>query len=395
MNIEDRIEALSRQKEALPFCWLICFEKRPLQGIPPGGSGPHLMAFSTEARAQAFITSRAKYYRDEPLSTIIVDSAESLKSLLTEPSRDFRYGGPPCGLVLDFDYATDKAKRVISPAVAGKIEASEIAQSFLAPPIPVRNQRAPWDKSTKRIAGIIGGVAGIIILVFAGVGVVSGMRSGKIPAFAFLNTPTLTPTATQTPTPTAEPWQIHYTDTFETNQWGWPEKIDTIFEGCGTESMYIDNNSLLWKIDANSDCTWSEYPSFAQMKEFDFSLDAEQLPNSSNGDNGLAFASTDFSYQLFFKVDSYNSTFVVESLQSDWKPIIPWTHSSAINGSGVNRLRMIKQDNHFTFYINGVEVGNANDSTISSGIIGVSMGAYNPGESVSNSFDNLELYTNR
>jgi hypothetical protein len=124
-------------------------------------------------------------------------------------------------------------------------------------------------------------------------------------------------------------------------------------------------------------------------------LDAKQVPNSSNGDNGLAFSSTDFSYQLYFRVDSYNSTFVVESLQSDWKTIIPWTHSSAINGTGVNRLRMLKKDNIFTFYVNGVEVGSANISAISSGIIGVSMGAYNAGDSVSNSFDNLELFTNR
>jgi hypothetical protein len=401
MIIEDTIQELSQQNISPAFCWLICFEKRPFQGIPPGGSGPHLMAFSNENSAQAFIAGRGKYYRNEPLSVIKIDSAETLKYLLIEPCRDPRYAAPPCGLVLDFDYATGKAKRVISPADASKIEESEIAQLFLAPPITVRNQRTPWSKSAKMIAGIIGGAAGIIVLVLVGVGVVSGMKSGKIPAFAFLNTPTLTPTPTQTPTPlptftpTAQPWQIHYTDAFVTNQWGWPQKMNTVFEGCGTESMYIDSNSLIWKIDASSSCTWSEYPSFAQMKEFDYSLDAKQVPNSSNGDNGLAFSSTDFSYQLYFRVDSYNSTFVVESLQSDWKTIIPWTHSSAINGTGVNRLRMLKKDNIFTFYVNGVEVGSANISAISSGIIGVSMGAYNAGDSVSNSFDNLELFTNR
>ena len=86
---------------------------------------------------------------------------------------------------------------------------------------------------------------------------------------------------------------------------------------------------------------------------------------------------------------------MVESLQTDWKVIIDWTYNSAIKGSGVNRLRMVKQDSHFTFYVNDVEVGSIDDPTISSGIIGASLGAYNVGETVSIAFDNLELFTNR
>jgi hypothetical protein len=237
--------------------------------------------------------------------------------------------------------------------------------------------------------------------VLVGVGVVSGMKSGKIPAFAFLNTPTLTPTPTQTPTPlptftpTAQPWQIHYTDSFVTNQWGWPEFQNDVFEGCGTEDMYIENFNLVWKIDTTDSCTWSQYPSFGQMKDFDYSMDVEQITGSGNGDMGLAFGSTDFSYQLFFRIDPFNQTFVVESLQTDWKPIINWTYSSAIHTAGVNRLRMVVHDHRFNFFVNGTDVGSTLDSTIYSGIIGVSMGTYNAGDSVSASFDNLELYTNR
>jgi hypothetical protein len=409
MNIEDRIAALSQRRDASPFCWLICFEKRPLQGIPPGGSGAHLMAFSSETAAQAFIPGRRKYYGSEPLSAIKIDNSESLKALLEEPSLDARYAPPPCGVVIDFDYRTGNARQVLSATQARGMSAAEVANAFqaaatipgiLPPTIPQRG-KGGWSTTTKRIAMGIGGLAIVAILFFGIRAVYGGMKSGKIPAFGFLNTPTMTatatriPTATPTVTPTEKPWEIHYTDAFVTNQWGWPQKVDQLFEGCGTESMYIDNASLFWKVVANSDCTWSEYPSFAQMKEFDLSMDMEQLPDSNNADMGLAFASSDFSYQLFFQIDPSNSTFMVESLQTDWKVIIDWKYTSAIKGSGVNRLRMVKQESHFTFYVNDVEVGSINDPTISSGIIGASLGAYNVGETVSIAFDNLELFTNR
>lgn len=402
MTIEDRIKKISRLKDAPPFCWLICFEKRPLQGIPPGGSGPHLMAFYTEVSANAFMAGRGKYYPNEPLSAIKINSAESLKGLLSEPCSDPRYAEPPCGLVIDFNYATGKARRVISPSGADKIEASEIAQAFLAPPIPVSRQKISWNTSTKMIAGIVGGIAGIIILVFAGVGVFTGMETGKIPAFSFLSTPTLTPTPTQTPTPiptstpTAQPWQIHYTDSFVNNKWGWPELQNDSSGGCGTEAIAIENFSLVWKIDVTDGCVWWQYPSFTQMKDFDYSLDVEQMTGSSNGDMGLIYsAAGDYSYSLLFRVDPFNQTFVVDSLQTDWKTIIDWKYSSAIHSSGVNRLRMVAKDNEFTFYVNDVEVGSTFDSTITSGVIGITLGTYNTGDSLSVSFDNLDLYTNR
>ena len=401
MTIEDRIQKIPQLKSALSFCWLICFEKRPLQGIPPGGSGPHLMAFSTEASAQAFIAGRGKYYGKEPLSAIKIDSAETLKSLLIEPCRDPRYEAPPCGLVLDFDYSSGKAKQVISPAGASKIEASEITQSFLAPPLPAQSKRIPWDNSTKRLVAIIGGVAGIIILVLAGVGLISGMKTGKIPAFAFLNTPTLTPTVTQTPTllptftPTPQPWQIHYTDDFSSNKYNWPLLDNVVSEGCGTENSYFENYAWVWKVDATGGCVFWRNNGLIAVKDFDASIDVKQLPNSSNGDYGLTIFTLDNSYTLDLRVDPYDSKFTIDTHRTDWKTINDWTYSSAIHSTGINRLRIVAHNQIYTFYINGVQVGSTTDTVITSGYIGFNLGIHNVGDSVMMSFDNFELYTNR
>ena len=61
MYIEDQINAMHQHKTETPFGWLICFEDRPLQGIPPKGDGPHMLFFSEESKAQAFIAARKAF----------------------------------------------------------------------------------------------------------------------------------------------------------------------------------------------------------------------------------------------------------------------------------------------------------------------------------------------
>ncbi len=68
MGVEDQIIAMRKLQLKNPFGWLICYENRPLQGIPPKGDGPHLLFFSEETKAQAFMEGRKKYFGEEPLS---------------------------------------------------------------------------------------------------------------------------------------------------------------------------------------------------------------------------------------------------------------------------------------------------------------------------------------
>ena len=85
MYIEDQIIALRQQEMENPFGWLVCFEARPLQAIPPKRNGPHIMFFSEEKKAQAFIADRQRFFGAEPLSAISVDSPDTLKLLALNP----------------------------------------------------------------------------------------------------------------------------------------------------------------------------------------------------------------------------------------------------------------------------------------------------------------------
>ena len=150
MNIEELISELKQKSAKKNLCWMVCYGERPLQGVPPGGSGAHVMIFSSPASAQAFITGRAKYFQPEPLSIVTIDSPAALKKVATTASADPDYTAPPCGLVLDFDYAAGRATASLPPVKVAEMSAKEIAEvlnltlkSTEVPPIPVAEPLIP------------------------------------------------------------------------------------------------------------------------------------------------------------------------------------------------------------------------------------------------------------
>lgn len=194
-KVEDLIDALSGQPFAAPVCWLICYENRPLQGTPPGGSGPHLMIFHLLAAAETFIRERRRYYAPEPLNIVAVNSAETLRELALTPAQDERYNAPPCGLVLDFDYAAGKARRVLTPQQTAPLDAAGLAQSLGLPSEPRREPPKPSTPAAaqprpgkwKKIA-----YAGGILLALCVC--LSGLGLGGYTAYAyFKDRPPLTP----------------------------------------------------------------------------------------------------------------------------------------------------------------------------------------------------------
>jgi hypothetical protein len=144
MNIEELISELKQKSAKKNLCWMVCYGERPLQGVPPGGSGAHVMIFSSPVSAQAFITGRGKYFQREPLSIVTIDSQATLKKVTNTTSADPDYTAPPCGLVLDFNYTSGAAATSLPPAKVAEMSAKEIAEvlnltlrSTEVPPVPV------------------------------------------------------------------------------------------------------------------------------------------------------------------------------------------------------------------------------------------------------------------
>jgi hypothetical protein len=450
MYIEEQTGDLRRQTLNDPWGWLVYFEERPLQGIPPNGLGPHLLLFSSEKKASAFIAGRLRYFGAEPLSVLAIDSPDTLKLLAALPSEDPRYAPPPCGVVFDFDYDSGSAVKVISPADMNRLLSSEIAwwlglhpaqergtivkdwspapapepvktpapkpAQILAPapePVPTPASPAlepkpveitvppvappppaPKKRSLTAIWITCGGLLVLGLLMLCLGGTWFGMSRGIIPALPFLYTPTATvpPTPTSTPTPTPVPWDVHIIDNFEANTYDWPVSVGNPGGDCGSDSRIIENHSLIWKINAKSSCYWWYYPDMPAVTDFDLSVDVQRFGAAGN-DAGLVFRVVDENPQYFyiFAVDDINRTFSVTAFNGDWNTLIDWTYSAYIKPGAFNHLGVSARGSQISFSINDVVVETITDETSPFGKVGIVADVYNNGDSDTITYKNFEF----
>ncbi len=457
MYVEDQINAMRQQKPEIPFGWLICFEDRPLQGLPPKGNGPHMLFFSEENKAQAFITGRKAFFGEEPLSVVSVDSPDTLKSLALATSGDNRYAAPPCGIVLDFNYTTTRSRKILNPAELSSLLPAEIARAFgigssqVAALTSEPAQPTPQIESKNRSenyapggvplqdtipAAVDGGESNLRIeptlqavkkkplvpvLITCGSLLVIGlcllgiggawfaMRRGLIPALPFLYTPTQTQLPTENPLPTATPaptattistatavvWEINIEDNFSSNVNGWPVGFD---QGqYGSSNLAIQNGKLVWEVTSVTDCWYWWYPDLPILSDFDASMDIQRTEGSTTGDYGMVVRlDGDQNSFYYFAINDTNQEYAFFLYQNDnWTRIHDWTFSSSIGSGKINRIEVKARASRFVFSINGTEVGNADNARLASGQVGVLAKLYDSDDNIKVSCDNLVLHGNR
>jgi len=450
MDIEDQINGLRRLAAEVPLCWLICFEDRPLQGIPPGREGPHLLLFSSKIKAESFIVNRRKYFGEEPLSLVQVDAPEKLKAPTFLPSRDVRYSTPPCGIVYDFDYETGKARAIISPKKIDRMSERDILQKLgikitpvtapvvtpapvpsaisvpameLVPqpiplqvinPIPAELPATPVPPIGRKLppktvffASVVLAATCLLAICIFAVGIILG--HGNIAALHFLSfggpTPTMTPTATPTPTmtpkatstPTMTPtatlisWALNITDDFNSNVNAWPD-INGGTGTCGTEYFHLQPSKLIWRINATEGCIWWKIPgALTFVSDFDVSVDV-LISGPSGSHAGLLFRNSDDSNNYYFGIKENSQEFtVIARLNNNWRTFIDWTTTMQIRPGAINRLRVLGLGSHFIFYINGNEIFTLDDTGISSGSVGLGAGV-SKGDTSTFEFHNFEFH---
>ncbi|MBN2385435.1 MAG: hypothetical protein JXB85_00325, partial [Anaerolineales bacterium] len=218
-----------------------------------------------------------------------MDTAESLKMLVLASSRDPRYAAPPCGLVLDFNYASRTARKVLNQKTIDQIPAQELGRTLSLPAAQDEASVDPPKKRKRSIARVLitcGSLGVVGLLIACLVGLWLGMRSSQIPALPFLDTPTITPTptATATPTrtiaPTSTPsptatevvFSIDITDDFSTNRNSWPS-FDSQDEWAIT-SVHVQDGAYIWEFEAVQPFFWYLYPErLPFVGDFDFEID--------------------------------------------------------------------------------------------------------------------------
>ncbi len=239
------------------------------------------------------------------------------------------------------------------------------------PGMPSQQFAPPPKKGNGLVIGII--VAIIVVLVGGGAAAVA--LSGGGGATTATGTPTATSTLGPTATPTAT---VVYSESFanlpaSTHFGRWAEDTNCFYQNGG---YHVTNGFICFApIDDQSDVT--------------VTIDTKQISGDSTSPYGFAFrmdADTGVGYE--FAIDSASEWVFASCDQNSCKPIVDFTQNSAIHGglNTTNTFSVTAKGSHFDFFVNDTKVGQADDSTYTTGSIGPAVGG-----SMEAVFNNLQV----
>jgi hypothetical protein len=118
-------------------------------------------------------------------------------------------------------------------------------------------------------------------------------------------------------------------------------------------------------------------------------VEARRVSGSEDGRYGLVFRYADGDY-YFVRIRDDQHFRLSLWYEDEWTTVIDWTETSTIRPGQVNRLTVIAEGTHFTFYVNDQYAGEADDSRLSSGGVGVAI-ELGAGDAAVFEFDNFEV----
>ncbi len=205
------------------------------------------------------------------------------------------------------------------------------------------------------------------------------------------NTPTITPTFTPSMTPTESytDWPVVLSDSFEDNSNGWfvgPSNSDLV-----NGVVSITDGQYLVDITALKGLFWALTPTVRNLSDFYLTTKAELKDVYQSFNLGLAFRiASDNEY--YFGIIAEGQMYSVLMLKDgSWTKLIDWTDSSQISITGSNQIAVLARGTSFTFFINGEQVDQTEDSTLKSGKVGVGFSLPNAGDKAQFAFDSFEV----
>jgi serine/threonine-protein kinase len=210
--------------------------------------------------------------------------------------------------------------------------------------------------------------------------------------------PTARPTATaelagvtRTPAVQSSSDQSGFFDSFDTNENNWPTGEDDY--GRSVVNTAITDGVYRWDVMARDSVIAWYWPGTDQRTQGDLrlSVDARRVSGPTASDYGLTFREVDEDNFYYFGIsdEQQYGFFVIQG--GEWTTLIDWTAADVIQVGQANRVTVLGEGAHFRFFINGVQVGEAEDDTLSEpGIVGLAIELYNAGDEATFEFDNFE-----
>lgn len=184
-------------------------------------------------------------------------------------------------------------------------------------------------------------------------------------------------------------WPQLLKDTFDDNSNNWFNgTYDTDYI---TETISIEGGKYKWVTTAKDTVTDYGSSDLGSIGDFYASAEGQQLSGSSNAEYGLMLRHTDTGDYTFGINENTGEYYFGLYYNEDYTFLIDYTASSAIHQGKPNLLAVQALGPKFLLYINGEEVGEVDDSTISAGEVAVTIYLDSAGDSAVFAFDNFEV----
>lgn len=186
-------------------------------------------------------------------------------------------------------------------------------------------------------------------------------------------------------------WPLFLSDTFSSNENHW--FTGDFSDEFATGSQLITNGTYRWEMKAHQSVGWWAFPDVSPVSDFYLTVEAKQVSGPESSSYGIVFRMVDDANYYVFLI-SDNGQFGLSLLHNNqWKTLIDWTRTSAIQPGKVNRLTVSAEGSYFVFFISDQFVSEMSDSQLSRGIAGVVVELYNANDAAIFEFDNFELRT--
>jgi len=190
--------------------------------------------------------------------------------------------------------------------------------------------------------------------------------------------------------PQAAGWPIVFSASFgDPDVDGWPT-------GDYSDERLIGNRQIAegkyrWDAEALDGVIWWSIPDGPSVSDFHLTVSARRISGVADGQYGLIFRRADRDNYGLFKIEDSQYFKFSARHDGEWDTVIDWTETSAIRPVGANRLTVIAEGSHFTFYVNDEFIGEADDDRLSPGETGVAIELLDAGDAAIFEFDDFEL----
>jgi serine/threonine protein kinase len=200
--------------------------------------------------------------------------------------------------------------------------------------------------------------------------------------------PTSTPTIVYSSDPLHPEWNVVFNDTFDNgSSWNIGPQSNEWWHG----SVDVTNDRLRWEATAFQGFVIYSAPSLPTYQDFVLKVDAKQVSGAPVARYGVYFRNNSSDDKYYFSIDGHDQSYSLYTWQNNiWTNLI-WSYDQSILSDNYNEIVVSTAGTLLTFFINGSQIDQITDSTLSNGWLGLAIELPNANDSAVFEFDNFQV----